>query len=61
MLIASRSRRPGRTLAVVGLALTGAAVGFKYVATTMRKNELAQKNSGTPNFYVSVDRSGGGI
>jgi len=42
----------------VGLALVGTGAGIKYVATTMRENELAQKSSG---LYVSVDRSGGGI
>ena len=51
-------RGPTRTLTLVGLALVGTGVGIKYVATTMRENELAQKNSG---LYVSVDRSGGGI
>jgi hypothetical protein len=31
------------------------------VATTLRENEQAQKNSAARDFYVSVDRSGGGI
>jgi len=31
------------------------------MASSMKNNELAQKNSGSPNFYVSVDRSGGGV
>jgi len=52
-------RRPG--LALVGLALAGTALGFKHVATTIRNNEQAQKNSSTGNFYVSVERSGGGV
>ncbi|KAK0620351.1 hypothetical protein B0T14DRAFT_567106 [Immersiella caudata] len=51
-------RGPSRTLTLAGIALVGTGVAFKYVATTMRDNELAQKNSG---LYVSVDRSGGGV
>ncbi|KAK3353022.1 hypothetical protein B0T25DRAFT_568262 [Lasiosphaeria hispida] len=53
------SRRPG--LALAGLAVIGAGVGFNMVAAKMRENELAQKNSEASSFYVSVDRSGGGI
>ncbi|KAK3688601.1 hypothetical protein B0T22DRAFT_459889 [Podospora appendiculata] len=54
-------RRPG--LAFVGLVMAGTGLGFKYVATTIRNNELAQKNdiAGHQNLYVTVDRSGGGI
>ncbi|KAK5660344.1 hypothetical protein OQA88_12885, partial [Cercophora sp. LCS_1] len=61
LMVTLPSRGPGRTLTVVGLAIVGAGIGFNYVAKTMRENELAQKKSGTGNFYVSVDRSGGGI
>ncbi|KAK0715809.1 hypothetical protein B0H67DRAFT_645506 [Lasiosphaeris hirsuta] len=53
------SRRPG--LALAGLCVIGAGVGFNIVAAKMRENELAQKKSEASNFYVSVDRSGGGI
>ncbi len=28
---------------------------------SLRDNDLAQKNSGNPNYYVTVERSGGGI
>jgi len=45
--------------------LTAAAatlgVFLRYQSNRMRDNELAQKNSDRPNFYVSVERSGGGI
>ncbi|KAK0641607.1 hypothetical protein B0T16DRAFT_461650 [Cercophora newfieldiana] len=51
-------RGPSRTLTLAGLALVGTGLAFKHVATAMRENEAAQKNSG---LYVSVDRSGGGI
>lgn len=44
-------------------ALTAAGVGlfFRSRATSIEKNEAAQKSSDRPNYYVSVDRSGGGI
>ncbi|KAK3951286.1 hypothetical protein QBC32DRAFT_215370 [Pseudoneurospora amorphoporcata] len=48
-------------LAIFTLALAGVGATFKYVSTTIRNNELAQKNSPGSQFYVSVDRSGGGI
>ncbi|KAK4193836.1 hypothetical protein QBC35DRAFT_7570 [Podospora australis] len=51
------TRRPG--LAVAGLAIAGAAYGIQHLATAFRENDAAQKRSAT--FYVSVDRSGGGI
>ncbi|KAK4454334.1 hypothetical protein QBC34DRAFT_157092 [Podospora aff. communis PSN243] len=51
-------RGPSRTLTLAAVALVGTGAAFKYVATTMRENELAQRSSG---LYVSVDRSGGGI
>ncbi|KAH8912377.1 hypothetical protein BR93DRAFT_922337 [Coniochaeta sp. PMI_546] len=49
-------RRPG--LVILGTAAVGFIAGFKYKASSYKKNELAQKNAG---LYVSVDRSGGGI
>ncbi|OIW31965.1 hypothetical protein CONLIGDRAFT_678404 [Coniochaeta ligniaria NRRL 30616] len=49
-------RRPG--LVILGTAAVGFIAGFKYKASSYKRNELAQKNSG---LYVSVDRSGGGI
>ncbi|KAK1766829.1 hypothetical protein QBC33DRAFT_559556 [Phialemonium atrogriseum] len=52
-------RRPG--LLVFTVAVAGSAVAVKYMASRMKDNELAQKNSDSPNFYVSVDRSGGGV
>jgi hypothetical protein len=43
---------------ILGTAAVGFIAGFKYKASSYKRNELAQKNSGP---YVSVDRSGGGI
>ncbi|KAI8965743.1 hypothetical protein F5Y11DRAFT_344054 [Daldinia sp. FL1419] len=54
------SRHPGLALAAVATA--GIAVAVQYRRSVLSRNEQAQKNSaGHPNFYVSVDRSGGGI
>ncbi|KAK2067769.1 hypothetical protein P8C59_001479 [Phyllachora maydis] len=53
------SRRPG--VLVVSVAAFGVGWGFSYFASKQRRNELAQKNSATPNLYVSVERSGGGV
>ncbi|KAK3390427.1 hypothetical protein B0H63DRAFT_465591 [Podospora didyma] len=53
-------RRPSVIALTVAVAGAGLGLGFKHVATTMRNNELAQKQNSS-NFYVSVDRSGGGI
>ncbi|KAK4215704.1 hypothetical protein QBC37DRAFT_120649 [Rhypophila decipiens] len=53
------SRRP--TLTAVTLALAGLGLTFKYISTTIRQNELAQKQSARSSFYVPVERSGGGI
>ena len=50
-----------RGLILASAAATGVALAVRYKAEQIRKNELAQKNSAIPNFYVSVDRSGGGI
>ena len=43
------------------VAAASLGVALRYQANRMHKNELAQKNSDRPNFYVSVERSGGGI
>ncbi|KAI1465874.1 uncharacterized protein F4812DRAFT_115402 [Daldinia caldariorum] len=54
------SRHPGLALAAVATA--GIAVAVQYRRSVLSRNERAQKNSSeSPNFYVSVDRSGGGI
>ncbi|KAI0845151.1 hypothetical protein F5Y00DRAFT_247158 [Daldinia vernicosa] len=54
------SRHPGLALAAVATA--GIAVAVQYRRSVLTRNEKAQKNSPEhPNFYVSVDRSGGGI
>lgn len=50
------SRRPG--LVILGTAAVGFIAGFKYKASSYKRNELVQRDSG---LYVSVDRSGGGI
>ncbi|KAI1395895.1 hypothetical protein F4819DRAFT_477071 [Hypoxylon fuscum] len=49
------TRHPALALAAV--AATGIAATVLYKRTALSRNEKAQKNS----FYVSVDRSGGGI
>ncbi|KAI1143042.1 hypothetical protein F5Y05DRAFT_140552 [Hypoxylon sp. FL0543] len=54
------TRRPGLALAAV--AATGILAAVQYRRSALTRNEKAQKNSSdSPNFYVSVDRSGGGI
>ncbi len=53
------SRRPALVLAAC--TVVAATVGFRYQASIIRNNEQAQKNSGSPNLYVTVERSGGGI
>ncbi|KAI1853312.1 hypothetical protein JX265_000189 [Neoarthrinium moseri] len=50
-----------RGLAVLALATTAVVAGVQYKKRSMQRNEQAQKNSGGSNYYVSVDRSGGGI
>ncbi|EHA54705.1 hypothetical protein MCOR27_001223 [Pyricularia oryzae] len=61
----SRGQAPSiiRNRRVVAVAASAAAVGMviKLRADAIKKNEMAQKNSAVPNFYVSVERSGGGI
>jgi hypothetical protein len=41
------------------VAIFGTVIGFRHVRNSIRDNDLAQKNSG--NYYVTVERSGGGI
>ncbi|KAK3943844.1 hypothetical protein QBC46DRAFT_22262 [Diplogelasinospora grovesii] len=56
------SRRPRMIL--LGLTCVAVGFGFQSVSQKMKQNELAQRaaHSGEqPNFYVSVDRSGGGV
>lgn len=53
------ARRPG--LMFAALTIVGATLGFRYQASIIRNNDLAQKNSDSSNLYVSVERSGGGI
>ncbi|KAL2189651.1 hypothetical protein L209DRAFT_749503 [Thermothelomyces heterothallicus CBS 203.75] len=53
------TRYPRLTLA--GLAILGTGLGFRRISSSIRENELAQKNSEAQNFYVSVERSGGGV
>ncbi len=53
------SRRRGLVLLTASAVVVGLAI--RYQRNALHRNELAQKNSGAPNFYVSVDRSGGGI
>ncbi|KAI0380068.1 hypothetical protein F5Y04DRAFT_258226 [Hypomontagnella monticulosa] len=56
----SVTRHPGLALAAV--AAVGIAAVVQYKRSELTRNEKAQKNSPEhPNFYVSVDRSGGGI
>ncbi|KAH6659656.1 hypothetical protein BKA67DRAFT_652880 [Truncatella angustata] len=54
----SSVRRPG--LAVFALAATGIGLIFYAKNNSMRRNEQAQKKA-EGAYYVSVDRSGGGI
>ncbi|OHW90449.1 hypothetical protein CSPAE12_10923, partial [Colletotrichum incanum] len=51
------SRHRGLLLATV--AVTAVAVSFRYTAASRRTNEQNQRSSNP--YYVSVDRSGGGI
>ncbi|KAI0843197.1 hypothetical protein F5Y06DRAFT_292181 [Hypoxylon sp. FL0890] len=54
------TRHPGLALAAV--AATSVIAAVQYRRSALIRNEKAQKNSpDSPNFYVSVDRSGGGI
>ncbi|KAI1175082.1 hypothetical protein F4777DRAFT_346540 [Nemania sp. FL0916] len=51
-----------RPLLVAGLVFTGLGVaGIQYKRTAIARNERAQREGREPNFYVSVERSGGGI
>ncbi|KAI1381777.1 hypothetical protein F4677DRAFT_3606 [Hypoxylon crocopeplum] len=54
------TRHPG--LAIAAVVTTGVVAAVQYKRSALTRNERAQKNSPEhPNFYVSVDRSGGGI
>ncbi|KAI0175947.1 hypothetical protein GGR52DRAFT_337860 [Hypoxylon sp. FL1284] len=54
------TRHPG--IAMAAVAMTGVLAAVQYRRSALTRNERAQKNSPDhPNFYVSVDRSGGGI
>ncbi len=53
------SRHP---LLVASIVSTGLIIaGIQYKRMAIARNEQAQRNGQEPNFYVSVDRSGGGI
>ncbi|KAL1840703.1 hypothetical protein VTJ49DRAFT_198 [Mycothermus thermophilus] len=52
------SRHPRLTAA--GFVLVGAGLGFRRAARRYHENELARQRA-APGFYVTVDRSGGGI
>ena len=53
------SRHPYLTFA--GLAVFSAVLGARHMRNSLRDNDLAQKNSSSSNYYVTVERSGGGI
>jgi hypothetical protein len=53
------SRHP--RLALFGLTAAGVALAIKYNSDNLAKNERAQRSTNDPNYYVSVDRSGGGV
>ncbi|KAI0541067.1 hypothetical protein GGR58DRAFT_457783 [Xylaria digitata] len=60
------TRRPTmfrqRPLLLTSILATGLVVaGVQYKRMALARNERAQRNAHEPNFYVSVDRSGGGI
>ncbi|PSR81985.1 hypothetical protein BD289DRAFT_484132 [Coniella lustricola] len=52
------ARHPG--LVLLSLTTVGVALGIRYQAGALKKNDAAQRTS-NENYYVSVDRSGGGI
>ncbi|KAI3320058.1 hypothetical protein HD806DRAFT_507622 [Xylariaceae sp. AK1471] len=52
-------QRPLLLAGILATGLTVAAVQYKRMA--IARNERAQREGQRPNFYVSVDRSGGGI
>ncbi|KAK1844533.1 hypothetical protein CCHR01_12828 [Colletotrichum chrysophilum] len=54
--------RPGvrhRGVLLAAIAVSTAIVGIRYQANSRRTNELNQRT--TAPYYVTVDRSGGGI
>ncbi|KAK5624299.1 hypothetical protein RRF57_000015 [Xylaria bambusicola] len=48
-----------RPLILAGLIATGIVAAVQYKRMSIARNERAQRNEG--GYYVSVDRSGGGI
>ncbi|KAI8954103.1 hypothetical protein F4801DRAFT_46744 [Xylaria longipes] len=52
-----------RPLVLASVLATGivAFAGVQYKRTSIARNERVQREGQAPNFYVSVDRSGGGI
>ncbi|KAI1366791.1 hypothetical protein F5Y08DRAFT_119050 [Xylaria arbuscula] len=51
-----------RPLLLAGIMTTGLAVAaVSYRRMILTRNERAQRNGQEPNYYVTVDRSGGGI
>jgi len=52
-------QRPLLLASIFATGLTVAVVQYKRMA--IARNERAQREGQGPNFYVSVDRSGGGI
>ncbi|KAL0933133.1 uncharacterized protein CTRU02_212096 [Colletotrichum truncatum] len=48
-----------RGLILATMAITTAVVGIRYQAASMKTNELNQRSRAP--YYVSVDRSGGGV
>ncbi|KAL7628929.1 hypothetical protein AAE478_000446 [Parahypoxylon ruwenzoriense] len=50
-------------LAATAIVAAGLTAMVRYKRYSLTRNELAQKSSSPdhPNFYVSVERSGGGI
>ncbi|GAW14332.1 hypothetical protein ANO14919_037330 [Xylariales sp. No.14919] len=51
-----------RPLLLAGILVAGIVVaGVQYKRMAIARNERAQRDGQGANFYVSVDRSGGGI
>ncbi|KAI0863704.1 hypothetical protein F4860DRAFT_48190 [Xylaria cubensis] len=53
-------QRPVLLASVLATGLV-AVTGVQYKRTALARNERFQREGTAPNFYVSVDRSGGGI
>ncbi|GAW26192.1 hypothetical protein SAMD00023353_2400130 [Rosellinia necatrix] len=51
-----------RPFLLTSVLVAGVAfAGVQYQRMALARNERAQREGQGPNFYVSVDRSGGGI